>query len=301
MGELQGELQRITGAAGMDAQGCANVWAGTSNLDLVGALNAKAGTVGLELNGVCKALGLAFGGSSELDGPGAIASIPGIGHGGTGWDATANRYWLSATTTNLNTATASVTLGACVTAPDWTPAAIRDICGWGGAAVGLCLGLNTAGTLRLRIDQADATSRTAASSVGTGFTDSATAPHWVALKVTDAGVSGTVSFFTAPNSSLVHPGFDVTAAPWVALGTAGATITSWNGTYRTMATAIIGSSITGVNMWSGRIHSAFGCIDGVVPTWAVDFSHEQHALTAITDDKGLAWTATGTNINVVRA
>lgn len=43
--ELQQALQRVGGvnAAGLSAQGAANVWAGTTGYSLLGALNMKAG------------------------------------------------------------------------------------------------------------------------------------------------------------------------------------------------------------------------------------------------------------------
>ena len=55
MGELQAELQRVSGTT-LDAQGAANAWAGTTGLGLVGALNVKAGSSGLELEGVLRRL-----------------------------------------------------------------------------------------------------------------------------------------------------------------------------------------------------------------------------------------------------
>lgn len=43
---LQGELNRLAGTLGKDAQGAANILAGTSGKELLGALNILAGTSG---------------------------------------------------------------------------------------------------------------------------------------------------------------------------------------------------------------------------------------------------------------
>ena len=72
MGELAGNLNRLAGSQGLDAQGAANFWAGTSQLDLVGALNLIAGTSHLELNGVIKVLASQHGGNLLLDYNGAL-------------------------------------------------------------------------------------------------------------------------------------------------------------------------------------------------------------------------------------
>ena len=61
---LQAELQRLAARPEMDAQGCANVYAGTTGLSIVGALNVKAGNVGSaykELQGVLNQLALTTG------------------------------------------------------------------------------------------------------------------------------------------------------------------------------------------------------------------------------------------------
>lgn len=71
---IQKELKRLSGLD-RDAAHCANYLAGTSGLELVGALNAVAGTSGLELNGVCQRIAALNGGNSNLDAPGALASI----------------------------------------------------------------------------------------------------------------------------------------------------------------------------------------------------------------------------------
>lgn len=42
MSTLQAELQRVSGQPTLDAQGCANAWAGTTGLSITGALNVKA-------------------------------------------------------------------------------------------------------------------------------------------------------------------------------------------------------------------------------------------------------------------
>lgn len=71
---IQKELRRLSGKD-RDAAYCANFLAGTDGLELVGALNRIAGTSGLELNGVCRAIAAANGGNTNLDAPGALASI----------------------------------------------------------------------------------------------------------------------------------------------------------------------------------------------------------------------------------
>lgn len=71
---IQRELRRLSGKD-RDAAYCANFLAGTDGLELVGALNRIAGTSGLELNGVCRAIAAANGGNTNLDAPGALASI----------------------------------------------------------------------------------------------------------------------------------------------------------------------------------------------------------------------------------
>jgi hypothetical protein len=303
MPDLQGQLNLLAGTSNLDAQGAANVWAGTTNLDLLGALNTKNGTWGLGFNGVCRALGLSLGGSGERDANGAMGSIPITGHGGTGMDGTANRYWITAVAgvTNVDTTTTSVSIIAHVAATDWTPAAVRDFGGWSQATAGVIMGLNTAGTLRVRIDQSGAgTTRTVASSVATGFTDSATIGHWVGMKVADAGTSGTCSFYTSGNTLQNHPGYDVTTGGWTILGSANQTITSWDGTYRSVARALSGVVTAGAAGWIGRIYYMAGMIDGIVPDWELNFANEQHGATALTDDRGRSWSATGTGISVVR-
>ena len=74
---IQKELRRLSGKD-RDAAYCANFLAGTDGLELVGALNRIAGTSGLELNGVIRRIAAANGGNAELDGPGALASIPSL-------------------------------------------------------------------------------------------------------------------------------------------------------------------------------------------------------------------------------
>jgi hypothetical protein len=303
MPDLQGQLNLLAGTSNLDAQGAANVWAGTTNLDLLGALNTKNGTWGLGFNGVCRALGLSLGGSGERDANGAVGSIPLTGHGGTGMDGSANRFWQTpvAAVPNIDTATTSVTIIGHIAATDWTPAAIRDIGGWATSTVGLIFGVNTAGTLRVRVDQSGAgTTRTVASSVATGFTDSATIGHWVGAKVTDAGTSGTCSFYTSANTLQNHPGYDVTTGGWTLLGTANQTIASWDGTYRSTNRGLLGAVVSAGSGWVGRIYYAAGMIDGIVPAWEVNFANEQNGATTITDDKGVSWVATGTGISVVR-
>jgi len=71
---IQKELRRLSGKY-REAAYCANFLAGTDGLDLVGALNRIAGTSGLELNGVCQKIAADNGGNSNLDAPGALASI----------------------------------------------------------------------------------------------------------------------------------------------------------------------------------------------------------------------------------
>jgi hypothetical protein len=71
---IQKELRRLSGKD-REAAYCANFLAGTDGLDLVGALNRIAGTSGLELNGVCQKIAADNGGNSNLDAPGALASI----------------------------------------------------------------------------------------------------------------------------------------------------------------------------------------------------------------------------------
>lgn len=74
---IQKELRRLSGQD-RDAAYCANYLAGTNGLELVGALNAVAGTSGLELNGACQRIAAQQGGNSNLDAPGALASIASI-------------------------------------------------------------------------------------------------------------------------------------------------------------------------------------------------------------------------------
>jgi hypothetical protein len=218
-----------------------------------------------------------------------------VGHGGDGWNASNSRQWLSGTITNLNTATSSVTLIAYVAAADWTPAATSYMCGWSN---GCELGLDTAGTVRVRVDQSDATARTVSSSAATGFTDGTA--HWVAAVLTDAGASGTCSFYTSENDVLDHPGADPTTGDWTLLGTANRTVTTWNGTYRSVTQAVLGN-YGGLQGWSGKIYYASGAINNSTPIWEVVFANETQAATSIVDQNGNTFTATGTSISVVRA
>ena len=72
---IQRELARLAGTPGAEAVKAANTIAGTDGRELVGALNVKAGTAGLELNGVCRSLASTYGGNTNLDAVGALASI----------------------------------------------------------------------------------------------------------------------------------------------------------------------------------------------------------------------------------
>ena len=73
---IQGQLNRLLGTTGVDAQRAANELAGTSGKELLFALNQIAGTTGRGLAHVMRLISQQNAGSSGLDPIGSVSSIP---------------------------------------------------------------------------------------------------------------------------------------------------------------------------------------------------------------------------------
>lgn len=290
---IQSQLQRLVGVPGMEAQAAANLWAGTSGRELQGALNAKAGTVGQEINQACRTLAGLYGGRTDLDGPGALASIPGVGYGGDGMDGSTGRYW-SATTANLTTADNKIVRFECaVNLTDYTGSAVQTI---GAFTSGeLRFDVLTSGLLLFRVPNAAGAQVSAQSSTATAVTDGT----FTFLAGQYNPGTGVTSYFKSSDSPLTPWG----SITWTQIGTNVGSTTTAN--YRSNTSAAIGARTSSATPMTGKLYRTrlvydFGAA-GETALWNVNFDRERHTDTVIVDDAGVTWTAAGTGVQVVRA
>lgn len=171
---------------------------------------------------------------------------------------------------------------------DWSPPTGGGIGGWYNGANAACsLNLLSNGKLQATVRQSDGTARTVTSTVAVPFNDGDTG--WVAVYINASTQIAT--FFTATLP------IDVTPSGATVLGTASLPVTSWDGTWISSTTVMIGATATGGAGIAGRIYRAFAT-NGAAQVWGAEILDQTPGATSWTTSVGETWTCTGTGVEI---
>lgn len=192
---------------------------------------------------------------------------------------------------NLNTASSRVRIIGYQVANDWSPGSLVGVGGFSSGASGWdCVGyVNTSGQPVIQIRESGGTVRTGTSTVALGITDGD--GQWLLYDV-DV-VAGTVSFYSSDDPISTTP----TDVVWKTVDL-DVTVTSWNKSFASETGLLWGARAVDASTWNGEIYKFYVELDDADVCCNVDLTSGTEGATSWTDIAGVAWTATGTGVEV---